>query len=506
MANRYYVGGTGDWHDTAHWSTTSGGSSGASIPTSSDDVFINASSGFGAGGTIGFSTDDIVFHDITANSGHSWTITDGGGWNIRCYGSIVLESTATISNHLSIQGTGTIQTNGADFTVYFTIQGNNTLAGNLVTGVDIDIQNATFDANDFNITARTIAGYYSTVYMGSGVWETLDYYNAMNDWSFIFGDGITVYPETSTVKLSGTSTAFDSNYTFYNVWLNTTGSYIKGNNTFNDIKITGGKSVKFTTGNRQIINTFTPLGSSGNLVTIDSTNGSDPFYLFKPTGVVGSNYLDLSNSNTEPDMESLFESFGDYNEQQWLLTQEPGQGYIAYAQSFTGNGQRMYSAGYLLTKTGSPTGNVQAKIYAHTGTFGSGKPVGSPIAVSNLLDASTLDGTPDTYYLFTFSGENRVVLENGVNYCISIEHDNPSYTDVVSISINSTSKTMAGNLSYPNGDGSWTAIDSAEVILSISSIPLSATWYAGRNSIDNGGNTGWIFGGPLSPLPSFYQS
>lgn len=51
MANRYWVGGTGTWDgsNTANWSATSGGASGASVPTIADAAFFNASSG---GGTV----------------------------------------------------------------------------------------------------------------------------------------------------------------------------------------------------------------------------------------------------------------------------------------------------------------------------------------------------------------------------------------------------------------------------------------------------------------------
>jgi hypothetical protein len=42
MASRYWVGGTGTWDQTAHWSATSGGAGGASVPTLSDDVIFNA--------------------------------------------------------------------------------------------------------------------------------------------------------------------------------------------------------------------------------------------------------------------------------------------------------------------------------------------------------------------------------------------------------------------------------------------------------------------------------
>lgn len=48
MADRYWVGGTGSWNSTAKWSTTSGGASGASVPTSVDNAIFDASSGSGA--------------------------------------------------------------------------------------------------------------------------------------------------------------------------------------------------------------------------------------------------------------------------------------------------------------------------------------------------------------------------------------------------------------------------------------------------------------------------
>lgn len=49
MADRYWVGGAGTWDTTTtHWSATSGGAAGASVPTSSDNAIFNASSGGGA--------------------------------------------------------------------------------------------------------------------------------------------------------------------------------------------------------------------------------------------------------------------------------------------------------------------------------------------------------------------------------------------------------------------------------------------------------------------------
>ena len=46
MANRYWVGGSATWNATVgtKWATTSGGAGGASVPTSADDVFLDAAS------------------------------------------------------------------------------------------------------------------------------------------------------------------------------------------------------------------------------------------------------------------------------------------------------------------------------------------------------------------------------------------------------------------------------------------------------------------------------
>jgi hypothetical protein len=49
MADRYWVGGTGTWNTTSttNWSDTSGGSNGASVPTSADNVFFDSASAAG---------------------------------------------------------------------------------------------------------------------------------------------------------------------------------------------------------------------------------------------------------------------------------------------------------------------------------------------------------------------------------------------------------------------------------------------------------------------------
>jgi hypothetical protein len=49
MASRYWVGGTGTWDstNTANWSTTTGGASGASVPAAADTAYFDSNSGSG---------------------------------------------------------------------------------------------------------------------------------------------------------------------------------------------------------------------------------------------------------------------------------------------------------------------------------------------------------------------------------------------------------------------------------------------------------------------------
>jgi len=54
MANKFWVGGTGSWSDTAHWATSSGTAGGTGIPATGDVITFDANSG---GGVV---TGDVV--------------------------------------------------------------------------------------------------------------------------------------------------------------------------------------------------------------------------------------------------------------------------------------------------------------------------------------------------------------------------------------------------------------------------------------------------------------
>lgn len=58
-STHYWVGGTGEWKNTAHWSLTSGGAGGAAIPTSNDDVIFDQNSFSSAKQTVLLTTDGV---------------------------------------------------------------------------------------------------------------------------------------------------------------------------------------------------------------------------------------------------------------------------------------------------------------------------------------------------------------------------------------------------------------------------------------------------------------
>lgn len=158
MADRYWVGGSGTWNTTSttNWSTTSGGTGGASVPTAADSVFFDQSTTF----TVTM-TGALTCLDFNVTAG---TVTFATGTT----------PTLAISGNLNITGvtptwnsTGTITFNS---TTAKTIRSNNTIFGgnvtfdgvggtwqlldNLTVGTNVTLRittltNGTLDLNDF---------------------------------------------------------------------------------------------------------------------------------------------------------------------------------------------------------------------------------------------------------------------------------------------------------------------------------------------------------------------
>lgn len=168
MANRYWVGGTGAWSltNTANWSDSSGGAGGQSVPTSTDDVYFDASSNEPTDAAY---TVTIIQTATCKNFNMSFTgttkVTWAGTISLNVYGNLNLSGgTAQITNNYSgsiyfraTSGTKTIDTNGVILKngIYFTGTGGTfQLARDIeLNGYSgVSLQAGTFDPNGKTVT------------------------------------------------------------------------------------------------------------------------------------------------------------------------------------------------------------------------------------------------------------------------------------------------------------------------------------------------------------------
>ncbi len=128
-------------------------------------------------------------------------------------------------------------------------------------------------------------------------------------------------------------------------------------------------------------------------------------------------------------------------------------GNTAVGQSITGDGRALMSATFYLRKVGSPTGDMVAKLYAHSGTFGtSSVPDGDPLATSAVIAASRLGVS---YALTTFVFDGSVSLDSGVYYVIVLEYAHGDASNRVEAGYDASAPSHGGNKS--DYSGSWAA-------------------------------------------------
>jgi hypothetical protein len=184
MAARFWVtGGTGNWNSTTNWSATTGGASGASVPSTTDTAAFDASSGSGT------ATLDI--------SPTVQTLTMTGFTGTLAFGT----------NTISLNSTGTVFTGATTMTVTGTPQ--IILTNNSATARTISPQAVT-EANSisFRITAGT-----GTLTINTGGIRDLDFTDGVNPTGYAgaYQNSVpTIYgnfkASTGMTKVAGTGT------------------------------------------------------------------------------------------------------------------------------------------------------------------------------------------------------------------------------------------------------------------------------------------------------------
>ena len=266
MADRYWVGGTGNWSDTNRWSDTSGGTPGASVPTSIDSVIFDAGSNVGTGvftvtvdGTV--SAPSICDNFSTGGAGGAldgvMTLSIPSATSqLDVYGSMTLPatnltvtSTAGCFIRFAATTTGkTITTNGVNLgntSVNFDgIGGEWTLGSAYTSSLIFRLTSGVLNTNNFNISCSQLSSVGTnarTYNLGSST-ITLSAATAVS----LVSTGLTFNVGTSSIVCSSASPTFNGNsLTYSNVTFSsaaagtvTITNAATGTNTFNNLTFT----------------------------------------------------------------------------------------------------------------------------------------------------------------------------------------------------------------------------------------------------------------------------
>lgn len=300
MANRYWVGGTGNWSDIAHWSATTGGAGGASVPTSVDNALFDALSFSATGQTV---TVDVVINCADMNwTGALYNPTLDGGQANNIFGSLILISAMTITQTGPITFSATtmgktITTAGLTIlsTVTFDgVGGGWTLQDALIlsSNRNLVLNKGTLDTNGKSVTCNnfnTSNSNIRTLTLGS---STL---TVGGSWFLPTVTNLTFNPGTSTIVMSGTtSPGFSSGgLTYNNVTLS--GSPYVGINqdtTFNTLTFAASTTIRAS--GTQTITNLVANGAAGN-ITIQSQTTGTPYTFRVLTGTITFNYCSIQD-------------------------------------------------------------------------------------------------------------------------------------------------------------------------------------------------------------------
>jgi hypothetical protein len=249
----YWVGGTGNWSATTSWSTSSGGSSGAAIPTSLDSVNFNSASNATAyTATIDAGINIARCAAFNMAGPASGNITWAGTVPIAFHGNVTFAASGiTLSYTGAMNWAGnssyTFTTNGLSLGSAVIVTGIGatwTLGSALTTTTSLTVTYGNFNtsASNYNIIALLLSSSNSNV---RGISLNGSTFTSSGSGGIInFGTitNLTFNAGTSLIDILGNSLVFSSGgLTFYNVIITAgagSAGAITGANIFNNLTIT----------------------------------------------------------------------------------------------------------------------------------------------------------------------------------------------------------------------------------------------------------------------------
>jgi len=353
--NLYWIDGTGNWNDDAHWSLTSGGTSAGCIPTSHDNVFFDGGSFSSVGQIVTVNIENANCRDMDWNGVTNNPKLDGLSTNVlKIYGSLRFITSMTIdfSGNINFESRAlgnTITTNNQTLNnhIYFNgCTGGWTLLDPLTLNAgnqkSIYFQSGSFNTGNQNVYCYMLSSKLSTtriLTLGSSILTFIcpsaNFYNdaalylnptnltvncgtslvkCIGGSSGISAGGVVVFGGSNIITLydiqllftdgPANSTILDSKYygglIMHDVLFAGSGT-IYGNNTYNNLTLTSGKTFVLEDGKTQtIITNILQTGplNCGNTTTIESLTSNNFATISKTTaGNIMLNWMFLKDNH-----------------------------------------------------------------------------------------------------------------------------------------------------------------------------------------------------------------
>ena len=391
--SRFWVGGSGKWNDMSHWSVTSGGEPGATLPESGTSVVFDGNSFSGDRNTVTLK-DAVVIGSLTATdanfvfSGKN-SLTVGGSVNVddkasfgKLRGTLVLSAKGNQTLNLPTALEGGIIIDG----------GNWTLTSDLTTDGDITLKSGSFNTAGYNVTCAVFSATENATALNIENSTML-----CNKWFTNSAKEMTVKAEGSEIVLKGSllTDFLKAKGQRYNIVRNYSASKVE----YAIVSIPTPSTCPVNADN------YNEKPFNGT-ITVKVGNGIDPFNLIiMKQGVLTNTLVDIK-------MQTNNYTFGDL---------EPGDYSVGYFEGTIENG-----TSHTKGETVGPEefgGSIGAVSDAHCW--------GDPIGLGATISGGTQLGGGKTYnYSWTQSGvggertTEEITAESGATYYLTISDKN----------------------------------------------------------------------------------
>lgn len=325
MASVFWVGGTGTWDasSTTHWSTSSGGATGAAVPTAADDVVFDANSGTG---TVTLNA-SVPCRSLVSPSSTLKTFLHNAGFTLSI-------GTSTVNGTTAFDYSGfTTYTAASPATSIIALVSTNATQLSLTRGT-VTLPSLTVNgaAGSWSQVDGMLISQFGAFLHTAGSYTTNNQTLSMGVWTFNGSTTRAITLGTSAVSVTSaaaatlmafatagaTVSAASSTITFTNAGNGavatitpnafTFGTFIiagtsaftitvNSSSTFGTLKILNGpKTINMVATGTKTVTNFFATGSAGNLITIQSTVGASAWTLSKASGTVQCDFLSLKDS------------------------------------------------------------------------------------------------------------------------------------------------------------------------------------------------------------------